>query len=377
MKKERLVELDAMRGIAFLFIVLQHTLGGFSYRDDISFNDFLISKFVYTMAQNGVQFFIFLTALSLVYTYYEKFNVRDFYIKKLKFLILPFVIWSLIIMINNGDVLNSQSILVIFSGGAQYHLWYMGMILRIYLYFPIILWIVKKISNRSIYFKGIVFLVLTYLYWVVLNHYEILDFLTNIFFENPTDAQKKLINVSPLFYYIYFVIGVYAACNYKKFKEIILKFKYAVIGAYILCFGFYYYIAVSERWIGMPEINSTISMSIMYRVISILFFYLISCVIAQKLKIILNILKYISRYSFPAYLIHVMVLNKLTLCVSLKPEIMYYIRYFFFAAFISIGISTMLNYIPYSEYIIGIKSKIRFYSKKENVLSYGSNNIVQ
>ena len=76
MKKERLIELDVMRAIAFLFIVIQHTIGGFSYRDDISFNDFAISKFIYIMAQNGVEFFIFLTAVSLVYTYYEKFDIN-------------------------------------------------------------------------------------------------------------------------------------------------------------------------------------------------------------------------------------------------------------------------------------------------------------
>ena len=301
MKKERLFELDVMRGIAFLFIVIQHTLGGFSYRDDISFNDFLISKFIYTMAENGVMFFIFLTGISLIYTYYEKFDIKDFYIKKLKFLVLPFVLWSLIIMINNGDELNFQSILVIFSGGAQYHLWYMGMILRIYLYFPIILWAVRKIGHKSIYVKGIVFVILTYLYWLVLNHYEILDFVKNILFKNPTDAQKKLLNVSPLFYYIYFVIGVYAACNYKKFKEIILKCKYAVIALYVLCFGFHYYIAVSERWIGMPQINSSIITSIIYKVSSVLFFYVISCIISQNLEVVFNILKYISRYSFSAY----------------------------------------------------------------------------
>ena len=139
MKKERLLELDVMRGIAFLFIVLQHTIGGFSYRDDISFNNFIVSKFIYIGAETGVELFIFLTAASLIYTYINKFDIKDFYIKKLKFLVLPFVIWSIIIMINNGQTLNVQSILVIFTGDAQYHLWYMGMILRIYLYFPIIL----------------------------------------------------------------------------------------------------------------------------------------------------------------------------------------------------------------------------------------------
>lgn len=361
MKKERLLELDVMRGIAFLFIVLQHTIGGFSYRDDISFNNFIVSKFIYIGAETGVELFIFLTAASLIYTYINKFDIKDFYIKKLKFLVLPFVIWSIIIMINNGQTLNVQSILVIFTGDAQYHLWYMGMILRIYLYFPIILWITKKVLKQNIYIKSGVFILLAYLYSYVLNHYGIAGFVIEHLFKNSSDLEKKLVNISPIFYYFYFVIGVYAICNYKKFKEKVLKFKYLISVVYIITFGFYFYIAVTERYsLGLPVLKSSIEMSILYRTMSILFFYLVSCIIAEKFSIMLNILTVISRYSFPAYLIHVMILNRLTLYVATGPHIIYYLRYFFMVSSISIAISWLINYIPYSEYIIGVRSKFKF-----------------
>lgn len=360
MKKERLLELDVMRGIAFLFIVLQHTIGGFSYRDDISFNDFVISKFIYTAAQIGVVLFMFLTAVSLVYTYSDKFDIKGFYVKKLKFLVLPFVLWSLIIMINDGESINLQSGLVIFSGAAQYHLWYMGMIIRVYLYFPFILWIIKKLKDKNIYIKGCLFVLLTYLYWFVLSHYGIADFISSHLFKDPNDLQKKLVNISPLFYYLYFVIGIYAVCSYKKFKAIILKYKYVVLILYTLCFGFYYYIALSERWIGLPEVKGSIAMSILFRTSSILFFYLFSCIIAEKFSLLLRILKIISKYSFPAYLIHVMILNKLTGYISTTPEIICYIKYFVFGVFISISVSAVLNCIPYSEYLMGVKSRKMF-----------------
>ncbi|WP_338151396.1 acyltransferase [Clostridium butyricum] len=284
-----------------------------------------------------------------------------FYIKKLKFLVLPFVIWSIIIIINNGQTLNVQSILVIFTGDAQYHLWYMGMILRIYLYFPIILWITKKVLKQNIYIKSGVFILLAYLYSYVLNHYGIAGFVIEHLFKNPSDLEKKLVNISPIFYYFYFVIGVYAICNYKKFKEKVLKFKYLISVVYIITFGFYFYIAVTERYsLGLPVLKSSIEMSILYRTMSILFFYLVSCIIAEKFSIMLNILTVISRYSFPAYLIHVMILNRLTLYVATGPHIIYYLRYFFMVSSISIAISWLINYIPYSEYIIGVRSKFKF-----------------
>ena len=361
MKKERLFELDVMRGLAFICIVLQHTIGGFSYRDDISFNDFIISKFIYIVAENGVELFIFLTAVSLIYTYYDTFDIKDFYIKKLKFLVLPFVIWSVIIMVYNGNSFNMDCILVIFSGDVQYHLWYMGMILRIYLYFPIILWIVRKIKEKNIYIKSLAFAFLAFLYWYILKHNGFSEFIIQHMFKNPTEVQKKLVNVSPMFYYFYFVIGAYAVCNYKKFKENILKHKLIVSGFYLLCFGFYYYAAVDEKYgLGIIPFSTTIVTSILYRASSLLFFYMISCIIKEKLTYIFSILKIVGKYSFPAYLIHVMVINGLTLYISTGPEIINYLKFFLFGSFISIAISYILNFLPYSEYIIGVKSKIKF-----------------
>lgn len=368
MKKERLYELDVMRGLAFLFIVLQHTIGGFSYRDDISFNGFMISKFIYIAAENGVELFIFLTAVSLIYTYYDEFNIKDFYIKKLKFLVLPFVVWSLIILIQKGEPLNLMSLLVIFTGDAQYHLWYMGMILRIYLYFPIILWCVRRMSKTNIYIKSVIFVLLAFLYWYILKHYEIAEFVIQLIFNNPTDLDRKLINVSPAFYYFYFVIGAYAICSYKKFKEFILNHKLIVSILYMLSFGFYYYLEINEKYGGNPPIiNSSIGTSIVYRTISIIFFYMISCIIKDKTKYMLSLLKIVSRYSFPAYLLHVMVINSLTFYIPTGPNLIYYLKFFFCGSAISIGICWIINCIPYSEYIIGIKSKFRLKIYEKNI----------
>ena len=79
MKKERLLEFDILRGLAFIFIVIQHTLGGFSFRDDITTNGLFISKFIYTIAKIATPLFVCLTGISLLYTYYDKFNAKDFY----------------------------------------------------------------------------------------------------------------------------------------------------------------------------------------------------------------------------------------------------------------------------------------------------------
>ena len=105
------------------------------------------------MAEIATPLFTCLTGVALLYTYYDKFDIKTFYIKKLKFLVLPFVFWSVFIIIFKNKPIDKNILLTIFTGNAQYHLWYMGMILRIYLYFPIILIFFKFINKQKIYIK--------------------------------------------------------------------------------------------------------------------------------------------------------------------------------------------------------------------------------
>jgi len=337
MKKERLLEFDVLRAIAFIFVVLQHSIGGFSFRNDISVQDFLVSKFLYVMAEIAVPLFVFLTGVALLYTYYDKFDIKSFYIKKLKFLVFPFFIWSLFIMFYNNEPIDKHVFENIFTGNAQYHLWYMAMILRIYLYFPIILNIARLIKKSNKYIRIGCFIFLTLGYWSLLNHYEILGILSKLIFKNPTDLQNKFINITPLFYYLYFVIGAYIITNYKTFKKLIFRYKYIVVFAYILAFLYYYYIEISDRIENpFPYIKSYTLTSIFYRSISILFFYILSYYIVIKLKKIFYLLKIISKYSFPAYLIHVFIMNNLTSYISSNKYIISPIKFFISTIVISI-----------------------------------------
>lgn len=44
MEKERILELDIFRAIGFIFVVAQHTIGGYSYSKTASYKDILISN---------------------------------------------------------------------------------------------------------------------------------------------------------------------------------------------------------------------------------------------------------------------------------------------------------------------------------------------
>ena len=202
----------------------------------------------------------------------------------------------------------------------------------------------------------------------MLNNYGILDATARFLFKNPTDLQHKLVNITPLFYYFYFVIGVYLILNYKIFKEILLKYKYIVIIMYFIALAYYYYIEIGDK-IGnpFPYIKSCTIMNVFYNSISILFFYIVAYYITTKFRYIFKMFEIIGRYSFPAYLIHVLVINKLTHYIPVTQYLSSSITYFLLTVTISIFICYVLNYLPYSEYLIGNKSKFNM-KKLINIL---------
>lgn len=367
MAKKRLVELDIMRGIAFLFVVLLHTVGGFSYRDDISVNDFFISKLLYTIAKCGVAVFIFLSAVTLLYRYGEKLDIKDFYIKKAKFLFLPFAIWSIYILISTGTVIDRTVIWRILSGDAQYHLWYMSMIIRIYLYFPLIYALNKfiKKQNRKIIIASFVVLTICY---TVIDDLDISDIIINLFFNNPTDLQIRFMDNSPLNYCYYFIIGVYAVNNYDKFKETVINNKHRILLVYASLLGYQYYRAVGGQFIDVFNyINSYLPVETLFLSTSIMIFYILSDYIHRSYDYISKVLEFISRYSFPAYLIHVSILNHLTFEMSVTNELSCSLEFWLVGAVRSILICWALSYLPCAKYVLGCKSRMNMH-KIRNVI---------
>lgn len=81
---KRLKELDVLRAIAFIFVVEQHTMGGYSNINGISSFYYHIFKFFYTIATPAVAVFFCISAVSLFHVYSKKLDHKKFYIKRIK-----------------------------------------------------------------------------------------------------------------------------------------------------------------------------------------------------------------------------------------------------------------------------------------------------
>ncbi|MBV7272490.1 acyltransferase [Clostridium thailandense] len=364
MSNERLKEIDILRATAFIFVVAQHTVGGLSNNKNISVLDYSILKFIYVIAQTAVPIFLFISGLSLLYVYSEKFDWKKYYIKRIKYVLIPYIVWSAINIYKLKDMQKFQSFLMqLVSGNAAFHLWYMGMILRLYLIFPIILLIAKKVHASNIKIRIIIFIGLTILYYYVSKYTNVIEnSVTSFLFKSPDELQRKAVSISPVFWYLYFVLGMYLALNYEYIKDKVLKNKNIIFAVYLPLLVYAYLHEVKYN-----NIQFIRPLWILYVVASILVFYIISDIFANKLKIYI-FMRYISDYSFAAYMAHVLVIiyiiNHATWYYHIKNPLALGLLSWIITSLATPILISILAFVPYSQFITGAKNiKMRLGSK--------------
>lgn len=354
---KRLKEIDILKAAAFIFVVAQHTIGGYSNVKNLYFLDYLVLKFWYVIAKSGVPIFLFISGVLLFRVYRDKLNLKDFYVKKFKYIFIPYAIWSALNMyfMNNTERF-SDFIIEILAGNGAYHLWYMGMIIRLFFVFPLIFYAAKRIHKSNVIVRTIIFISLVVLYYEVNKYNNVIsDYVGKLIFGAPTELQQKIVNVSFVFWYLYLVLGIYLGLNYEFIKEKLIKYKILVFLIYVLLLTYEY----------LNEINSfkfVRSFSIAYYCFSILAFYTAAVIFSKKISLYRS-MSFISRYSFSSYMAHVLVINYVVEYLKVKFLISDYlvlgVLTCILVSIITPAIIKALSYIPFSSILTGVKqSKI-------------------
>ncbi len=368
MNKKRLVELEVIRALAFVMIVVQHTIGGYSLEPKIPLKHAVLLRFIYTISKCSVPMFVFISGVSLFYTYKDSINVIDFYKKRVTTTILPYVICTFVyIWKNNVKVHNI--IISLVNGDTVFHLWYMGMNIRIILTFPLVLFMFNRFRKPSKTFDLIFLVVISIISYKLIQDKDLIQsniskYFTNKLSMNSRDALdlKQFISISPIFYMIYFVMGMYFVIYYDNLTNYILKYKNMIIIFFIA-------LLIPRFLIIMHGDGNRISFHfstthetdiiIAYNICSIFFWYYFSLIIANVKNIVTDMLNVISYYSFTSYLYHVLIIDvisgiltlfyKVTVKNYIFPSIFYCITTIIFVTLLS----KALTYVPFSKYIFG------------------------
>lgn len=204
--KSRLVELDYMRGLACIAVILTHitALGVVEYLPGSPHK--ILSTYMNRSFNFTVPVFIFLSGLTGFLGYTKKpFHYGVFLKKRLGKIVIPYILWVFFyyasFLAMGIYVLDIQYLMKsIILGDMSYHLYFIVIIVQLYLLSPLFYYVVKRWNNK--YFIGAMGLL--NLYFMVTVYFPYSD---RIFFK----------------YMFFYILGISAALNYDLFIDRIKK----------------------------------------------------------------------------------------------------------------------------------------------------------
>ncbi|MGL5869313.1 acyltransferase [Clostridium chrysemydis] len=301
--KEKIQELNILRAFAFFFVILQHALGSAPGDYSMSVANVEITNILISIADAGVPFFLFLSGLTTAYNYKDKLDIKKYYKNKFLYLIIPYIIFTFVnIMLFDYSKLK-DFFMVLIAGDGNFHLWYMGMFIRLVLIYPIFIYIGRFIHKQNIFVRIVTFVLLVrgFLYMAAYES-QIKSFFKGLIFgETPTFLQSKFVDITFLFWSIFVIIGMYVGFNFKVLKKYIVKLRFVLYILFIL--GFYYKFSRQFYLVEFTRI-----FDIGARLSNIGLFYLISLYILRLPKLS-KVMEFSSKYSYVGYMLHIWVLN--------------------------------------------------------------------
>jgi len=377
-------EMELLRGIAILSVITLHSTKSFFLTEIDSL--LVLLSITCAIVLFGVPLFIFISGFLLSQKYNNDYSIIDFYKKRFKIIIPPFLIFSLIylfvfyIFAKPFEFTPENLYLLIvriITATSYYHLWYFGLIIQFYLIYPVIDKIVNKNENNL--FMLLIIFILIQIIWT-LGRIYLFNFIDN--FKN-LGIIYILINVplqySFLSHIAYFFLGIFISKNYERISK---NFKNNKVYLYLIPFLILLIIIQSYFWIfgalrygafyNMPTtFFSIINLSGMFLyIIMAIFFLKLSLDLINQKNIFERILTKFGQYSFGIYLIHAAIITLITIALNLinlnYDNLLFYLICIVITAIMSLIMTYIIGFLPYHELLIG---KIRYWdNSKLNLL---------
>lgn len=376
MSKERVEEWDVLRGIAFLAIVLQHSIGQFATRKDASLLDAYTLAAIYHFLKFGVPAFVLLTGAALVYNYFGKLNYPTFIKKRSIDILIPYFLWTAIyyvymfpeerIHFHWFKEVGRQ----IIAPTLGYHFWFILMIFQFYLLFPLfmkgITWakerrdqLETRTLNPLLVLTGLGYMLLMWVsYKYIPNHASSYPDFLQYFITNR--------NTNFLFYSFYFIFGAVIAIELERWRKIIKGSLSWNVILFIVAYGWAGYELYTGSGYRLPinlDWSTTLKPSMFILVFSeLIALYMIALKVTQKESWVNKLTSWLGKYSFGAYLAHALVLGLLVKVIDAFHKVypalnQHYVMVTFVAFLIVSVVSTLTCYviskIPFGRYLIG------------------------
>ena len=318
LEKKRLHELEVIRTLAFVGVVLQHILGAYVRRAGVSFGENLFCGLVFGLCKYAVPAFVFVSGVVLFLNYYKKLDYWRFLKKRLGSIVLPYLIWAILYYLYQWWTAGSapygkrEFVWRVLSGEVSYHTWYVILILQFYLFLPLIFalygWMERRVRTRAGFAIACGCVGAAYLLLVSFPQvFQGIPVLGKLMYELRT---KNF-----LYYLVYFLLGGVCACHLDAFRAFAKK-----VGAWLILPAAALYCYVEYRLFQDGFSPSGLNLNVMgslnirfffFTMVCILLVYWAALALAERPGV-RRVCGFVGRHSYAAYLAHAMVIS----CIS-------------------------------------------------------------
>lgn len=288
MRVKPLKESDILKTIAVLSVILQGVMA-FLQPQFVSEQDFSLALWLMQVIKYSAPMFIFAICFDVVAT--QRLNIKMYWQHKLKELVVPFLLWSVIYLLlfqpwtNQSLAINLQTIV---TGSSAPHLWYTVMMLQFQLLVPVMLLLANFVQGRwqrmalLLIIIGIIFI--SYREW---------------------GAQGELVYHDRFFLgYSLFASLAIVFSRQRQVLVFLWQVRYLVIGALLLLISLSAYLIWQHpvQGVQLKQIDYYQNFMVLYNIIMILNGLNLATWLKRKQRRINVICTWIATYAFRAYL---------------------------------------------------------------------------
>lgn len=338
---DRTIYFDYLRVFATLAVMILHVSAQKWYSTDVNGFEWQTFNFFDSIVRWGVPVFVMISG-SLFLS--RNISTKKIYSKYILRLVISFAVWSFIYALSEGKTVKD---IVIKTVQGHYHMWFIFMIIGMYMCIPIIKPFAENL-NKSRYY---IILAVFFAFFIP----EILT-LTNDFgnqtivktvylaYKNIDDMKMSMV----LGFGGYFVLGYYINRADLDKKRRMIIYALGVLGfAATIVLSLMISLKKQEPLGGYYE-NMTVN--VFFEALAVFTWFKYGKYNNEKLNLFVRKL---SKYSFGAYLVHVLVMDQLhkqigldTLSINVFKPVSGVILISVIVFFASFGISALLNHIP-------------------------------
>jgi len=322
---KRLAEVDLVRALTAMGVILLHTLGYFAGVDSAGSPSYRLDQILIELMRYSRQVFILISGLVLAYSYREKAaSPAVFWPKRARSVGLPYVAWTLLYlgldwvygMRAPGGSTSAIIGRALLTGDAYYHLYYIVVSLQFYLIFPWLLpWLRRLDGRRAI--RMVIALGAAYLGLMAFmaRHPFSLPIPSGGPFPRLALALQALYANSDrllLSYLPYFLFGALAGLHLEEFRAVLERHRSGLAAVGAVTAGYLAFDWFAAVVVGGQDFNTYVTVfrpaMFLYSLAAFGLLYLGALALARSGGRLAERLRALAPHTFGIYLIHPMVL---------------------------------------------------------------------